>query len=579
MASTTRNVDSLPILIVGAGPSGLVLALTLAQNGIPVRIIDKVPDPPKGQRGAGIMPRTLEIYEFLGVLPDILKVAFMLPPIAQYELPGGTKATKIFDMVTMYDPNPDRPYLRAITLGQEAVTRILRSHLAEYGYEVEFGVELLNFDQSPDMVTAHVLNTKDGNVEQGTIEARWMVGADGGKGIVRKQLGLKFLGESRAEDAQIVADVHITGLDRDHWHMWGDASTKMVTIRPTEKEGIFWSLSGGRQADCDKITSDPEAFRQFVRDVSGRTDFELGEFITLSTFKPNIRMVDKFGDGRVFVTGDAAHVHSPMGAQFNLGWKLALVYKSLAPASLLSTYTEERLPVVAQMLNKTTSLLDRTIAHAANKVELKPEDFQNEDKNPWVRGKIMFQLGINYRWSPVVLDEEADDERVVSVDEARLTAYGSAMGASEDRVHAGDRAPDAPFLVLLKPKPTDKSVGPGTKRLFDFLKPTHHTVLIFSGTVDGAVEILQELPPLVARSLVVLPTMTPVEKLVYKDTWESAHCVVKDSYGYAYKFYSVDPTKTKAVIVRPDGVVGAVVKGAEGVKRYFSLVFGTDSGN
>ncbi|KZT24407.1 hypothetical protein NEOLEDRAFT_1156905 [Neolentinus lepideus HHB14362 ss-1] len=605
MSPTTAGVDALPILVVGAGPSGLVLALTLAQNGVAVRVIDKAPYPPKGQRGAGIMPRSQEIYEFLGVLPDILKAGHMVPPCIQYELPGSTNPPKQFDMMAMYDPSPDCPYashhvlswgqfpshflqLRPVALGQDEITKILRSHLARHGCEVEYGVELAGFDQSTESVKARVSITREGNMEPGIIQACWLVGADGGRGTVRKQAGLTFLGETRGEDALIIADVPITGLDRDHWHIWGDISTKLVTIRPCEKEGIFWIMAGGRQADCDKLASDPEAVRQFVRHVSNRTDFDFGEFITLSSFKPNIRMVNKYSEGRVFVTGDAAHVHSPMGAQgsnsgvmdsFNLGWKLALVYKSLAPIALLSTYTEERLPVIAQMLNKTTSLLDRTVAHAANKVDIKPEHLQNEDMNPWVRGKILLQLGINYRWSSIVIDEEADGGRVRSIEETRLKAYETATGASGDRVHAGDRAPDVPFLVDLKPKPNESAVGSGTKRLFDFLKPTHHTVLVFSGTVGAAVEILKEIPPLVARSMVILPTRTPIEQLVLGGGLEETHYVVKDSYGYAYKHYFVDPTKRKVVIVRPDGIVGAVVSGAEGVKKYIGLVFGTEPVN
>ncbi|EPQ61272.1 hypothetical protein GLOTRDRAFT_113667 [Gloeophyllum trabeum ATCC 11539] len=555
MQPSEGHIDPIPILIVGAGPAGLVLALTLVQNGVPVRVIDKAPAPPVGQRGAGIMPRTLEIYEFLGVLPNILRAGFMLPPCAQYDSPGITKPAKQFDMVTVYDPTPDCPYLRGYTLGQDEVTRIMRSHLSRHGCEVEYGVGLVDFEQHPDAVTVHVSVQKDGDLVPGVIEARWLVGADGGKGIVRKQLGLTFLGETRAEDGLVIADVHITGLSNDYWHMWGDVSTKWVTIRPTEKDGIFWSLSGGRQADYEKLASDPEALRQFVREVSGRTDFELGEFVTLNSFRPNIRMVNKFGEGRVF---------------FNLAWKLALVHKSLAPASLLGTYTSERLPVIAQMLNKTTQLLDRAVEAAATKRDIPPEHLQDEGANPWVRGKVFFQLGVNYRWSEIVVDEEAEG-RWVSVREA----YGAATGAGGARVYAGDRAPDAPFLADLKAGVDISPVGPGTKRLFDLFKPTHHTVLVFSSAVEEVLDVLEELPPLVTRSVVVFPTRTAVERLQPRETWDGVHHVVKDCFGYAYKHYSAEKGRRKVVIVRPDGVVGAIVGGVEGVKRYFIGVFGS----
>ncbi|KAL1738985.1 FAD binding domain-containing protein, partial [Schizophyllum fasciatum] len=297
------------------------------------------------------------------------------------------------------------------------------------------------------------------------------------------------------------------------------------------------------EVDYEKTTASGEEFAKVFYDISGRTDVQFGDLVSLSVFRPNIRMVNKFGEGRVFIVGDAAHTHSPTGGQgmnssvldaANVSWKIALVSKGLAPHSLLQTYSDERVPVIREMLGRTTRLLDRT---------MRPGEDRDEG---WFRGGPLFMLGINYRWSPLAVDERRDPP---TADE-RESAYVGAEG-----VCAGDRAPDAP-------------VAGDVAQLFDLFKITRHVVLVFSadGAVTNAVvAAVGKLPHGSVEVATVLPESATVSST------QSAR-FVKDKDGLAYKAYEItsDPT---IVVVRPDGFVGAVVKGVEGVNNYFKRVF------
>jgi len=210
------------------------------------------------------------------------------------------------------------------------------------------------------------------------------------------------------------------------------------------------------------LVSDKEALFSIVKEALN-APVEILELVWISEFRPNIRMVDKFGKGRVFVAGDAAHVHSPTGGQglssgvqdaFNLAWKITLVSKGITPSSLLDTYTTERLPVIANMLNITTGILDKTFGPNRQSIESAME-----------RGRLLYMLGVNYRTSPIAVDEFAAAAGIAPVPPYTLD--------KSDELVAGDRAPDAPGLV--------EGIESATVTLFgDVFGPTHHTVLVFA---------------------------------------------------------------------------------------------------
>ncbi|OCH86653.1 monooxygenase [Obba rivulosa] len=563
---TLETPPSTPVLIAGAGPAGLVLALTLSKNGIPVRIIDKAPAHHIGQRGAGIMPRTMEAYGLLGVLPDILDAALTVPPTRIYKLPGGQEVAKEFHMLPPLGATPAIPYPNGLLLGQDHLEGILRSHLAKYDCHVEIGTELRGFEQYPGHVTAHIGKTHNGAQIIDTVTCHWLIGTDGARGIVRKQLGLTFLGETRDADQHlVVADFQVkSGLDRKYIHQWGEMSHRFAFIRPTEHNNDVWTMiGGGRNVNHSKIVAERDEFLRFVHETTDRDDIEIGDIHWISEYRPNIRMVDKFGEGRVFVAGDAAHVHSPTGGQgmntsvqdsFNLGWKLALVEKGLAAPSLLSTYTEERLPVIAEMLKMTTQILDRTIVA------------KTLDDSVWNRSGELLQLGVHYRWSSLIVDERPGAGENIA---PRLPV--AARGTLEGVLYAGDRAPEATNLR--------KVIGPdtvdGVTSLFRVFALSLHTVLFFAASnvegLEDALKASKRYPADRIRTVSILRTHTTAPSVAGVDL------VLMDEDGHAYTGYGVDGDKLTVIIVRPDGVVGAIVHGSEGILRYFERVFTTSA--
>lgn len=290
-------------------------------------------------------------------------------------------------------------------------------------------------------------------------------------------------------------------------------------------------------------------------------------------------MANKFSVGRVFIAGDGAHVHSPTGGQglnssvqdaYNLSWKLALAYKKIASPSLLSTYDSERLPVIAEMLNVSTKLLSLFSKATGSDVSTPTATSEapaatSAVVEAWTRGPKLKQLGVNYRWSTIVVDE-----RTPAVEGEIIDAYDGGGGI----VRAGDRAPDASGLIDI-----GKEVA---TTLFKEFSPTSHTALIFAQQ-DGSI-VLQTLRTLASynaltsadsplvQSIVVLPSaLAP-----YSCGSPSTSKTLVDRDGHAHKEYAItDDGPAYIVIVRPDGVVGAIVEGTNGVEKYFSGIFGT----
>ncbi|KAK7445129.1 hypothetical protein VKT23_014997 [Stygiomarasmius scandens] len=551
-----------PVLIAGAGLSGLVLALSLLRNGVPVRIIEKESKFAIGQRGPGIQPRTLELYKFLGVLPELLshEECSRLLVLEHWASPQGQEpvATK---QIMDEDTTPDRPCNNIVMLGQSAHEGILRSVLKrDYGLDVELGSELRSFEQHDDHVVVRIAKIGIDNTE--TVEeakVSYLVGCDGARSAVRRQLGLTFLGESPPSVSLFIGDIHIKGLDNSRMRIWGDYSRRNLVVRPfTTNQGDdrFNFFMGGPEIDITRVSSSRDELIKTFQEVTGRNDLEFGELLWQSQWRPNIRMVNEFGRGRVFVAGDSAHVHSPTGGQglnsgiqdsINLAWKLSLTFKNLASNSLIETYSQERLPVIAAMLEKTTELYHKTFSPTQKGLA------------GWQRGYELKQFGVNYRGSPLTLDEK-HGELEEPVDHYRAGEDGT--------VRAGDRAPDAPGLVRKDSVATETT-------LFDIFNPTRHTVLVFCGATrrkENLIEAIAEFPAGTVQTVFVFPRATPEENI--RKPGSGVDYIVVDRDGYAYKHYVVDETDGGIVIVRPDSWIGGLVSGVEGVKKYFGQIFG-----
>ncbi|MFJ1767464.1 FAD-dependent oxidoreductase [Amycolatopsis sp. NPDC088138] len=478
MTETTR-----PVLIAGAGPTGLTLACELARAGVPFRLVEAAPGPQPGSRGKGVQPRTLEVFDDLGVVSRVLAHGRMAMPMRS-TAPGG--------QVTLGgghtpESRPDVPYPASLITPEWRVEEALRLRLAELGGAVEFGTTLERFEQSDDGVSAVLV--KDGETE--TVTARWLVGCDGGHSVVRKQAGIAFEGETRDAVRMIVADVEVDGLDRDAWHMWRHPEG-LVNLCPLPSTSAFQfqaSIAPGQDPGLGLANMQAVLERR-----SGRTDIRLHEPEWSSLWRANIRLAGRYRAGRVFLAGDAAHIHSPAGGQgmntgiqdaHNLGWKLAAVANGASPA-LLDTYEAERRPVAADVLALSNARLAQAI----------------EQKGiPVRRDASTTQLAVGYRGSTLARDDR-DDTAVL---------------------RAGDRAPDATGLTT-----TD-----GERRLFDLTRGGQFTLLNF-GTAAP--------PPGIRTLRVVERPAGPGD--------------VADTGGHLARAYGA--AEGTLVLIRPDGYVALV---------------------
>ncbi|WP_201833523.1 FAD-dependent monooxygenase [Microvirga zambiensis] len=328
------------VLIIGAGPVGLTLAIELARYNIPVRIVDKSAARTDKSKAAAIWSRSLELFDRAGCSADLIEPGNQVTSV---NIMSGRKTVAHLDLSTL-----ETAYPFSLMLPQSETERVLEEHLGRLGVTVDRSLELMGFQDDGDGVSAvlrHAVGTEE------TAQASWMVGCDGAHSLIREHLGLTFLGSTRSDD-WILADVEVTGYPFPEnelvivWHEEG----VLVFFPFKHNRYRLIARSGLSQAER---RPDPtlEEFQQVV-DRRLPKGIVLSNALWLSTFRINERQVNQYRSGRVFVAGDAAHIHSPAGGQgmntgmqdaFNLAWKLALVCRGHASApALLDSYEAER---------------------------------------------------------------------------------------------------------------------------------------------------------------------------------------------------------------------------------------------
>jgi 2-polyprenyl-6-methoxyphenol hydroxylase-like FAD-dependent oxidoreductase len=415
---------STDVLICGAGAAGLTLAIDLARRGVAFRLIEKMDDPFRGSRGKGIQPRTQEVFEDLGVIDRIVASGGLYPPQRSYR-EGGYDDEQVVDLPK---PTPSEPYQIPLLVPQFLTEGVLRERLVELGHRPHFGCELKSFEQDDAGVTAKITGT-DG-IE--AWRAHYLVGTDGGRSFVRHALNIGFPGKTLGVRA-VVADVVQEGVGPDAWHRWNEGTADQISLCPLPGTDMF-QVQGPVPLAGD-IDLSAQGLTTLLKQRTGRHDLAIRWVSWASAFDMNARLADRYRVGRVFLAGDAAHVHPPTGGQglntsvqdaYNLGWKLASVLSG-APDRLLDTYEEERRPIAAGMLGLATKLLK-----AAERGDMR-------------RGREVHQLDLGYPESSLSFD-------------GRL---------SPDAIMAGDRAPDA--LI--------QGAGGLPTRLFALFKGPHWTLL------------------------------------------------------------------------------------------------------
>lgn len=424
--TTHTTID---VLIVGAGATGLTLAIELARRSVPFRVIEKTATPFPGSRGKGIQPRTQEIFEDLGILDRAVAAGGLYPLQRTYRDDGSSADSGPTESI---DPTPAEPYHLPLMVPQFVTERILRERLNELGHRVEFGCELLGFQQNDSGVTAYVA----GPSSEQTLHAQYLVGADGGRSVVRKTLGVDFPGKTLGVHA-LVADVVLTGLERDAWHQFNSGDMeRMIAICPLAGTDLFQiqaPISPDTQTDLSA-----GGLTALIADRTGRVDIIVHSVSWASNYQMNARLAERYRVGRVFLAGDAAHVHPPTGGQglntsvqdaYNLGWKLAASLRGARP-DLLNSYEIERRPVAQSVLDLSTRLLDA------------------QKRGGMRRGREVHQLDIDYPNSPLATEKP---ER-------------------SDGPRAGGRAPDAPL----------RGAAGQPSRLFQLFQGPHWTLLVYA---------------------------------------------------------------------------------------------------
>ena len=541
------------VLVVGAGPTGLAAAIELRQRGLDCRVVEKESSAVESSRALGIQPRTLQIFDDMGVLERILDEGFRVTGASVYE--GSTEVLRL-DM----DALSGTPYPFLWWLPQNRTEQILLDRLEGLGVDVEFGRELTGFGQNRETITAWVddadgpSDTDNGESGGEEVAAKWLLGCDGAHSRVRRTLGREMKGTTTAQEI-LVADV---ALD---WNRPGEEAAiwlhenGVAAVLPMRGEGN-WRLF----LDVTPIPAPyrPDATRaevqRILRDRTSYPDVTVTETLWTSTYVANQRMVEGYRHGRVFLAGDAAHVHNPLGGQgmnlgigdaYNLGWKLALVHEGNAPDRLLDTYDEERIPVAEAVIEETG--FSGSLLITANPAVRRVRDAVI----PRVVGPEPVQRRIFRSVSMLATNYRGRSLSRVDVQSPLSGLFGNSWRDAVRRAHsdwtapkAGDRAPDAPC------RPPDGTETSLYELLHDRLG---FVLLLFSGPDDDGRALAPIADGLDRES--VHPVLVTLDA---RDPPEFDGTTVIDGDGRFHDRYgAVRPT---LYLLRPDDHVGLTVQ-------------------
>lgn len=526
MASSTTLTPEVDVLVVGAGPTGLTLACQLARFGVRFRIIDKQPDRARESRALGVQARSLEVLQALGLGETL---AARGRTTTRLMLHVDRDAPVAIDLGAV--PRADTRFPYILFVSQSETEAVLGGYLEAAGARVERRVELVSFREDSTGI-ACVLRHRDGREE--AIHASYVAGCDGAHSTVRKDADIAFeggaypqtfaLGDVEADGALVPGAINAFALGRGvamffplgQPATWRIMAMEGTVPRPSTGGDDTVSTQQLSLVELQAMVDDPTGGAVRVRDP-----------VWLTRFRLHHRQAVTYQRGRAFLAGDAAHIHSPVGAQgmntgiqdaWNLGWKLAMVTRGAADARLLDSYHAERWPVGRTLLQATdrvfgvfaravasrrsvTSLrrvvVRRVVAPALSSLRIRAFAFH-----------FVSQLGIRYRKSPAV----AEGEPTLS-----------------NGPRAGDRLPDA------------RVVRDGQHTYLQQALDSPHMHLLLCGPV--AARNTHDVTTLADRFSEVLA-------IHYLDREQSSGALV-DSSGEAFTRLGVDRSAT--YLIRPDG--------------------------
>jgi 2-polyprenyl-6-methoxyphenol hydroxylase-like FAD-dependent oxidoreductase len=444
-----RNLDPF-VLIAGGGPTGITAALELRRFGIPVRIVDEKEGPVATSRAVGIQARTLEEFQLRGLADDLVRIG--------HHATGGDIYGEGKLLVHVDFTKIPSSYNYLLFLSQNDTDRILREALDAEGAAIEWGVKMIAFGQDASGITA-TLEHCDGSIEE--IRPAYVIDAEGAHSIIRSTLGLEFKGKT-LDESFVLGDVHITcDLSNSNFHIF---SSLQGFLGLFPMGGSHYRLVAGDPTNDPAQSAAPTLEElQAIYDQRSHIPARLHQLMWSSFFHINSRMVKNLRVGRIFLAGDAAHIHSPAGAQgmntgiqdaMNLGWKLAFVMRGIAPERLLDTYEQDRLPVMRSVLMGTEGMTNITGGHSMMRtffIHLAPLIANAEFVQKSATSHIS-QVALNYRTSPLSDDNFGDGSLV-----------------------AGDRIPDLEIRAVSSPA---KGASIESRKVFSLLNPSRFTLLL-----------------------------------------------------------------------------------------------------
>jgi 2-polyprenyl-6-methoxyphenol hydroxylase-like FAD-dependent oxidoreductase len=544
------------VLIVGAGPTGLALACELLRRGVRARCIDQLAEPVVYSKAAVVHARTMELLDGMEVAEPLLAHARTLHGTNVFA--GGKRIVHI-----ALDGQIDSPYPAVYGVSQHDTEQVLAARLAQLGGRVERGVRLDGFAQDAEGVTAKLSTGEE-------VRAGWLVGCDGAHSTVRKQLRFSFEGGPYAEHL-IQTDVRVElarAHDDDEILVFLDERGPAMLF-PLFRDGRYRVILfdvGGMAAPADAPPPPEPTLDDFRRGLAARgIDAKLDDPAWMVAFHIHHRHVDRLRDGRVFLAGDAAHIHSPVGGQgmntgiqdaVNLGWKLALAATGRALPAVLDSYEAERLPVIRELVAGT----DRATRAIETAVRMRnPITRALRDQLMSIVTRIgavqtraissLTMLGIGYPESPLCAQDRP------ALWSANVVASGPTENPSVRDWAAfgegpapGARAPDAC---------AQGGLGGGPVHVHELLRRGRHVALLFDGATAseagyanlvGIARALQSRFEDLVEPYLVVPMTAPLPAA----RWEGP--TLLDPGGEVHQRYGA---RSECVyVLRPDGYIG-----------------------
>jgi 2-polyprenyl-6-methoxyphenol hydroxylase-like FAD-dependent oxidoreductase len=455
----SHTLPTTNILIVGAGPTGLTLAHELLRHGIKPRLIEKTPRASPNTKALGVMARTLELLAPSGITQEMLAQGLKVPIFSVFS--QGRQLAR-FDFAN----GIESPYPFILMIPQHTTEGILTEHLVRKGGTIERGVELVSLTQRADGVEA-VLRHTDGSEER--TWTSFLIGCDGAHSTVRHLLGAPFVGTT-------VEQSFTTGNVRMHWDLPHDQALaylnrgRLITYFPLP-DGHHRFIIAYQPGEAPQGEVTLEEIQRAI-DTCGPKGSRASDPGFLARYHVHQRKVEHYVHQRVILVGDAAHIHSPLGAQgmntgmqdaMNLAWKLALVVQGRAPTCLLESYQIERAEVGTRLLQDDELLTRQTFMHhplATATRDCTAKCLTQLPQTQQVITSTAAELRISYHHGPLVSEYR-----------------GEQVKSASSGVKVGDRAPNGPISPGKRTAP---------RKLYDLLTGTRHALLIFVQKLDEA---------------------------------------------------------------------------------------------